>query len=221
MQDFVVLGDRLGIQSNTKSDVMYISRVEEILDDLVRIAIPMYADKLVLLKIEEKYKVYFYAKDGCYETEMVVKNRVKKGNSYYIDIIVLTDDVKKTQRREYYRFDCVLPLKFVIDRGNLEEEEEVLSGIVKDISGGGIKFVTNTKLQNGVVLKSFLEIKDEFIDVLLKVCYVNKDESDYSYECGAKFKVISEDNKEKILKYIYEEQRKGIVKEANKVWVKI
>jgi len=213
-ESFAALGDRIEIQSGTKEDVIYISRVEEVFDDFIRISVPIYATKLVLLRLEEKYKAYFHTQNGCFEAQITVKNRGKEGSLYYIDVTV--GEGKKIQRRDFYRLECILQMRFVIDNGE-EESEEVFSGIVKDISGGGIKFVSNTGISPGSTLKAFIEIKDEYLDIVLNVLHAAACENgSYKYEYGAKYKVISAANREKIIKYIFDEQRKIMLKKGNK-----
>ena len=41
---------------------------------------PMYAGKLVLLKSEERYRAFFYTENGCFETEITIKDRGKEKN---------------------------------------------------------------------------------------------------------------------------------------------
>ena len=96
-----------------------------------------------------------------------------KSNNVYVLVMELTSNLRKYQRREYYRFSCALDMC----ARNLEEEEiqaleknspyELQPGlplkhsVIVDISGGGLRFVSTQRYEPGsLILCSYHLVKD-------------------------------------------------------------
>lgn len=96
-----------------------------------------------------------------------------KSNNVYVLVMELTSNLRKYQRREYYRFSCALDMC----ARNLEEEEiealeknspyELQPGlplkhsVIVDISGGGLRFLSSQKYEPGsLILCSYHLLKD-------------------------------------------------------------
>lgn len=87
-----------------------------------------------------------------------------KSNNVYVLVMELTSNLRKYQRREYYRFSCALDMC----ARNLEEEEiealeknspyELQPGlplkhsIIVDISGGGLRFMSTQRYEPGSLI---------------------------------------------------------------------
>ena len=87
-------------------------------DDQIEILMPMEQTKLILLPVDGEYEMYFYTENGLYECVGRVIDRYKS-NNVYILLIELETNLRKFQRREYYRYSCVLDM----DARSLFEEE--------------------------------------------------------------------------------------------------
>ena len=132
---------------------IYHSSVCEILsEDRLEITMPMEKGKLILLQVDSEYELYFYTENGLYQCFARIVDRYKTDNIYMI-LVELTSNLRKQQRREYFRFSCALEMNA---RGVSEEElkvslqsgeklsvsaEKLSKGIIVDISGGGLRFV--------------------------------------------------------------------------------
>ena len=92
------------------------------------------------------------------------KNRYLKENVYLM-LMELKSPLEKFQRREFYRFECVMDIQYMTiteeevgidDITELKEhhrltypEDLVESAVAVDISGGGIRFVSDLPAEEG------------------------------------------------------------------------
>ena len=93
-------------------------------------------------------------------------------------------------------------------------EENMARGVIVDISGGGTRFVSRQKFEEGsIILMSFdLSIVDKERSFLLaaKVVYSGEIENrENEYENRVKFEFIDTMTREEIIKYIFDEERKN------------
>ena len=144
--------------------------------------------------------------------------------------IELKSDLEKFQRREYFRYPCILEfLYYKIPKEAVEVEtlqdiydmirDDYLAGNttlgkIMDLSGGGLRFRTEEKLEVGADLLLELHLKNERIDkrynLVAEVISCRKMENgrDMRFEARAKFLIKDERIREEIIHYIFEEERK-------------
>lgn len=208
----------------------YQSQVIDVLsEDRVEISMPMEQSKLVLLPVDGEYDLYFYADSGLYQCYARVVDRYKN-NSLYVLVLDLVSNLRKHQRREYYRFSCALEMN---SRQLQEEEEKALedkndegiltpqlplkSSVIVDISGGGLRFVANYgyESQSKILCKINLLIHGEMKEYNLvgKVLGVRELENRKGvFEHRVQFVNVDAEEREEIIKYIFDEERKTLKK---------
>ena len=71
---------------------------------------PMEQGKVILLPVDGEYNLCFYTQSGLYQCLARVIDRYKSDNIFVL-VMELTTDIRKYQRREYYRLNCVLDMK--------------------------------------------------------------------------------------------------------------
>lgn len=135
----------LGAASDKKA---YSSKVFDIIDEeQFEILMPMEKTKLILLPVDGVYDMCFYTKNGLYQANVRIVDRYKSG-SIYILLCELTTDLKKHQRREYYRYATILDMQSrLLDADELAAAEKnqiyfksdlpLQESKIVDISGGG------------------------------------------------------------------------------------
>ncbi len=141
----------------------YESRVYDVLsDEEFEIHMPMEKTKLILLPVDGVFDFYFYTNNGLYQCLARVKDRYKSGGTYIL-LCEPTTNLRKYQRREYYRFACVLKMA---SRKLQEEELEAAQrneqfykqglpmegSVIVDISGGGVRFVSRNRYDAGTLI---------------------------------------------------------------------
>ena len=88
--------------------------------------------KLILLPIDGEYDLCFYTAQGLYQCFARIIDRCKSNNVYVL-VFELTSNLRKHQRRDYYRFSCVLDMK----TRELKQEEASQESIMACIMRSG------------------------------------------------------------------------------------
>ena len=93
---------------NNENKNVYISKIYDILSqDSIQIAMPIFNGKIVPLPVNEKFSACFYTEKGLLQCNVLITSRYKSGNLFFLEVLLL-GELKKVQRREYYRYSCVL-----------------------------------------------------------------------------------------------------------------
>lgn len=162
LSKYVIPGNKVEMQAverakyidDTEKKKVYQTQVCDILsEDQLEIYMPMEKSKLILLPVNAEYDLYFYTQAGLYQCFANVIDRYKSDNQFIL-MMELTSNLRKFQRREYYRLSCALEMN---SRPLEKEEVEVVEkgssflvpglplkrSVIVDISGGGIRFIGN------------------------------------------------------------------------------
>lgn len=202
------------------------SQVFEVIDDTqLKIAMPMVRGKMIPLPINSRFNVCFYTKNGLYKSGFVVLKRYRQDGMHVLEVELIYE-LKKYQRRQYYRLECMIEIAYIcvddefIEQGYDDEDikrkfelEHSTEGIVIDISGGGIRFASEEQLQVGSVVLVKLNIRvseDRSVyGVLGRVLGSRRmPNNEGMYEQRIEYQEISGKSRETIIKYIFEQERK-------------
>lgn len=234
---FIEPGNKIEIQMvdqmnhNQESAKIYISQIQDILsENQMEIVMPMEQTKLILLPVDREYNLVIYAGNNLFQCFAKVIDRYKS-NNIYILLVELTSNLRKYQRREYYRFSCALEM----NSRDLEEEEiraieerdphsNLIPGlplkrsVIVDISGGGLRFLSTHPYEPGSMIyisyNLFVGGNVKEYELVGKVLSSQKVEGrNGSYEHRVQYVDIDADVREEIIKYIFEEERKHRKKE--------
>ncbi len=89
----------------------YSTRVYDIVsEDEIKVNMPFVDGHVELLEIGDDYDLCFYSGNGLYQCYARVSDRYKSNNVYVLGL-ELTSPLRKFQRREYYRLNCILNMK--------------------------------------------------------------------------------------------------------------
>lgn len=229
---FLNVGDRVDIESivpNSSSAVVkekksYRSQIFDIdSEDEIKIAMPMEQGKLILLSVDEEFSLCFYTPSGLYQCIGRVSDRYKTDNVYVL-VMDLVTDLRKYQRREYYRLNCVLDMKstMISEKDVTHFSEQVTfidtditfdNGVMVDISGGGARFISRVKYpKNSNIIFAFTLFVNGSLQeykLLGRVLVSEEIENrEGEYEHRIQFVNMMNDQRESIIKYIFEEERK-------------
>ena len=228
---FINPGDKVDISKahvsgngDSEGKKQHRTRVYDVVsDDEIKLNMPMDGMKLVLLTVGMEYELCFYTDNGLYQCNAVVRDRYKSNNVFVVTM-ELTTGLHKFQRREYYRLNCVLDMKCT----ELDEEErqsfsspvEFLEtdftmddGVIVDISGGGVRFVSKVMYEVGTtVLFSFnlgIGTKDVNFKLFGRILMSRPIENRTGdYENRVQFMDVPPEDREAIIRFIFEEERK-------------
>lgn len=200
--------------------------VEE--DGELVIQMPTYKGKMVLLTLGSRYELMFYTRKGLYRAVCQVTDRYKEENIFMVRV-ALKSNLTKFQRREYFRLECILGMTayelshdeaLALNGAALEDrihDTEILmtknDAVIVDISGGGIRFISERSYEEGDTLAVHTTLCNEVIDqelvVVVAVVSCRKASPNMErYETRAEFLHLGSKLRETIIKYIFDEDRK-------------
>lgn len=205
----------------------YASQVFEIRNDnILRVSMPIEHGRIIPLSKGKKFDAFFYTAKGLYQCRVIIIDRFKINNIYMMDIELLTEPVKY-QRRQYYRLELNIPVRYMQiteTESNMMANEEELperlenlseyhTGDTIDISGGGLRFTGDTLVEKGNRIAVVFDIDYEgnieryllAADVIMSFAIP---QHHGMYEHRVEFKDISKENREMLIKYIFQEERK-------------
>jgi c-di-GMP-binding flagellar brake protein YcgR len=236
LSNFVKEGDRIDLMAVDRTTSYpgveqdraktYTTKIASILtEDTMEILMPMEQTKLILLPVDGEYNIVFYASSGLFQCFARVIDRYKS-NNLYIVAMELTSNLRKYQRREYYRFSCALEM---CARNLMEEEVHQLEernplylqpnlpirrSVIVDISGGGLRFMSNQQYEPGSMIYCSYDLlkggERKKYEVVGKVLAVRELENrPNTYEHRVQYVNINEAVREEIIQFIFEEERKN------------
>jgi len=212
---------RNGIVDDGTTPVL-VSQVYEIVDDdHLKIEMPLRGTQLVLLDPRVRYHICIYSSYGLFRCNVQVIDRFKSENKY-IALIELKSALKRLQRREFFRLEKLLEIeyrKLTDEEKKIESSNDIIdneplnvvynSAIAVDLSGGGARLVMNERLfQNDMIMVrfKFADTKLAFAAIMVLSTQMKVDNT--QYENRVKFIKLKEKEREKLIKYIFEEERK-------------
>ncbi|MDE6530119.1 MAG: flagellar brake domain-containing protein [Lachnospiraceae bacterium] len=202
----------------------YITKIYDIPDeDHVDVLMPMEKTKLMLLEVDTEFQLFFYGRKGIFACEARVSERYRE-EQFVVASLELTSGLKKQQRREYYRYSCVIGMntrqltdeeaeRFEMTKdSNLFDLPEDKSVIV-DISGGGIRFVTPVAYEKGklVYCRFLLRNGDQQRTYSCVVKILNGQpvgNHTKNVEYRGEFRYLDDREREAIIHFIFEEERR-------------
>lgn len=232
LTNFVKPGDKVDIMKIKGSTTASLederrnlrSKVYDIIsDDELKLEMPMEKGRLILLPVGEEYDICFYTSSGLYQCTAVVRERYKSNNVFVLNM-ELTGSLRKFQRREYYRLNCVLDMKCTcVEEDKIEDlhksvefienELTLQDGTIVDISGGGVRFLSSQQYDKGtLILFVFeLDLQGRRVPYRLVGKILMSEELETrrgQFENRVQFLNMAADDREGIIRYIFEEERK-------------
>jgi c-di-GMP-binding flagellar brake protein YcgR len=214
----------VGIENNYRT---YKSKIFDIIDDnTIKLAMPIEGGNVKLLPLEQIFEIFFYTTNGLYQSKGKIINRLKE-NNIFVMIFEMTTPIQKNQRREYFRYNCTIDVKYckISEYESslilVEEIEDVRNkkivwekGFIVDISGGGIRFTSSGEFnKNSYVLTKFnivINHRMKEFCVVTKIIssekIVNRNDQ---YENRGKYISMSPEETEQVVHYIFDEERKS------------
>lgn len=236
------IGQRIEIKRihQLKKDIMgevpFISKVLEITGDYTfTAALPTLDGDVVTLKPGNYYELTFAANQGAYSCKCEVLERFKFKNEYVYSLRVVSE-LKKIQRRHYFRIEKAIPMKCRVcteaekyalikyERNEFENEQvkeehrlrldefeiQNVDAMIVNISGGGIKFSYPVNIKRGAIVAMRFAI-DRDADIvafgrILEDGICLPNSGDFVQRL--EFIKLSKEDKERIIKFVFETERR-------------
>ena len=202
-KNFPQLGQKLIIVRTkmTGEKVEYVSHLVDIESNgELAVAVPIKNAQLVTLLNGTKITViYNNSESGMLEFEAEVVRKINgKVPLMYIRKI---SEITKGQRRNYFRLDLLVPIQII-----KSNEDVIYSGFTKDISGGGLRMVTDANLMEGQIIHVSFELEDRTYNLKSQV-RTKFSSIDNKNEVGIEFLDIIEIDRNDLIKYLFLQQR--------------
>ncbi len=200
-----------------KSSKTYLSKVELAENsDEVFLQIPTSLGQLVKLPVSDNYSMLFFTKDGMYRFDAAIVGYTSVDNFKYL-VVSLKSKGEKVQRRAYFRYNCNIEMQFYMyDENKNIIRDNLCEGIMLDLGGGGIRFLSNEEIEVNENIQCVIVLMDEFLFANAVILYKDKQfNSDYKYQYRVKFTEIMDLERDKIIQYVFNEQRKKIGRMRN------
>lgn len=214
MQDknkFLVPGEKINIVILDEiNGYQYMSKIEHVYDDgTIDVLIPISKNQVLYIKNESLLKVIVFRNSAIYEFKAKIINKIF-GMVPLLKLAMISD-VIKIQRRNYYRLKVIRTIK-VRRALNLKEKlfEEYFNASLIDLSGGGIGFTSHKELNENDIVEINMELNSNIVNMFGRI--VRKEFNNRSFRnmflYGAHFEKITEIERNSIMRFIFEEQRK-------------
>lgn len=164
-----------------------------------------------------KVKIIFSHEEGLFYFNGEVGTHEKKGNIIVYKLFI-NSKIIKIQRREYFRFSCTVPVNIRIRPRNHDtidetDENQLFSELTRNISGGGLGFVSRHIYAVGETVELAIDIEGNIINTsgeVLRCQLLDKEEN--LFEIGIVYKDIKSRDRDTIIKFIFNKQIKLIQK---------
>ena len=236
-KDELELNTRVILKRQLKEGIeVFQSRIEDISEQYVALAMPTRGGEIVPLQVGEKIEVNFTRDDGLYVFQGPILSR--KRDPVPMVLINNPRQIKREQRRQYVRVETCIPIwlrrltgseyldLYAEDDPELklkltppdelqlktEENDQVThQGIVHNISGGGMLLVSPEKFSLGELLKlrfSLVEEQEriELITRVVRSYELSMEDTSYPFSLGLEFLKVDPKGRHRIIRYTFQRQ---------------
>ncbi len=212
-------------------------------EDTASILMPIEGARVIPLTVGDKYNLCFYTKRGLYQCKAVITERGRINNVYVLTVQFISDLDKFQRRQYYrleylleFKYciisDMEISIMTRLKNNNFKDEAEKQNyinslegmkrewfhGTILDISGGGARFVSEQKHEPDNMLQMLLEFNNrlgakEFTIQAMIISSAKMINRLGFYEHRVQFIDIFKEEREAIIKFIFEEERRKRKKE--------
>lgn len=238
LSDVITPGNKIDIkllheqnQEENGGDIakIYQSAVSDVFSDTeLEILMPTNGGRMILFQMNQECSFVFFTKGGMYRCEAEVIQRYRKENLYLLRIRIQSK-LERFQRREFFRIEYISSMKYYEisdETAKLQTTEELFEeiqkpeymdhekeGIIQNISGGGIRFMSEYMLEKDQNILMMLRLTNEYTDETFylagKVVSSEKHlERNGAYIHRLKFLFRDTRDREKIVRFVFEEERR-------------
>ena len=205
------------------SSVFGVTKKEEII-----FHIPTRKGHTVTIPMNVPFNAVFNTKNGMFQLTGEITKRGRLEN-FPVYVFIPSTKLTKVQRRDYYRFQCLIPIKVlpiphevaILPNMTLVEDDLErygntyglpVAGNIIDISGGGAKFTAKTDVITDRFMYCSFKLKSKQINQTINVV-ARRVKSEYKEKLGIfehriEFLFKEPEDRETIIKYIFDEDRR-------------
>lgn len=190
----------------------YSTYVSDIDQTSLSVAFPMFGETTVPLPIGEEIAVEYLIRHndrGIFHTRVL--SHAVQGVPVATLQLPSGDQIERVQLRNFVRLEASLPLHFSVlqekAKGDEQSEKVFLASRTNDISGGGAQILCPEEYPVGTRLEMVLQLDEENLPIIGEVVRAHGRIGPTEIWLGVRFVLIDERTREKIVRYIFSEQR--------------
>lgn len=186
----------------------YNSKVSNITEEKITVMAIYKREEVIPVSKGLEVKILYEGDSAFYSLTTEIIERIKEP----IPSLVLrhTDQIERIQRRRYFRVKINKDINYLVikEHKNEEDKPEFKDTTAIDLSGGGLLMVLDEDLEINDRLLFDLKIKE--IDKLIegKIVRIKYNTDGYSKTAGIEFVDIERKDRDKIISYLFNYQRK-------------
>lgn len=216
MDSFIQMDTKLEIIDSREEN--YLAKVEVTKEGCILIKILIGEREIPKITQGHSVKLFIYDKGKVYSGTSTLLG-IKEEKDIARAVLAMPENIKKVERRKYFRLPVNIEIEFV--KISVEEEYEQVKDVPRelfyllkstntiDISGGGMKIFSEDSLKVGQKVLTILYIPIE-LKILCSVVRVEKQPKKERYKVSLKFENISERNRDKIIEFIFNQMRENV-----------
>jgi Predicted glycosyltransferase len=185
-------------------DQQYHSRIEDITSRSLTVAMPMSKGYPVHLNHGGQFYAKVFADGAAYKFKSTLLE--KRLHPIPVWVVSQPTDITKIQQRAFVRVDARVPVRVVVR--DETEDSLLLSLTTKDISGGGLRLISNQAINLGMRIILYIELPElGTIETPAEVVRVDKPDNDRDlYWIGVRYIKLPENLRSKIIKFVFQKQ---------------
>lgn len=211
----IKIHDKVFISTKPEEDFhyLYVNRVEEILGEhLFLISASAPGGRFTKPILTREYHFFFYTDGGVLQTKGSILDFQLLNETLVLRIE--TGEYKHIQRRLFYRVNLMVPFSFtrVLDALRPDGNVPAYRGIARDLSGGGLRFVSSVPLEVNEHILCKLTLKGTPMTVEGQVLSVEPLAGGREYMCRVEMININSRQQEAIIQYVFDRQNEMLKK---------
>ncbi|MHB8126792.1 MAG: flagellar brake protein [Desulfitobacteriaceae bacterium] len=181
----------------------YQTRVDEVWERILSVAAPYYQGEVISFRVGTVLEVSYYDEVSSYCFDTTIKQRIAVPIPTFV--LDFPDEIRKIQRRNFVRIPAFYPVTYrMVTKEGLSDPKD---GNMLDISGGGMRFKTLEKLENNSLLYAQLKLPGGELSTPVRVRRIQKIEDTKAYSISTEFYEISERDRDRVIRCVFELQR--------------
>jgi c-di-GMP-binding flagellar brake protein YcgR len=198
------MGDRVDIQIhhpiNPQGPKIFHAQVMNVDSEFYYISVPEIRGIEYPVRIGQKADLSFYRDEGIYYLTIAFIKKVQDGNTELYQISIISQ-LRRTQRREYYRFKYEMT-------GMLKslESEKFCEIIIKDISAGGVSALSPQPFYLDERTECQLHLEEDVASVPARIVRTSRIGKEKRYRLGLQFQNVCEETENQIIAFISRKQ---------------
>jgi len=194
----------------------YATKVETVLNNSeVLILAPISGRDIIKLVTNEPLEARFYTESSVFSYDALATAHPII-DDVYLTKLQLISTGEKIQTRDFFRVNSKLNFTFslvneVMLGGKADKNAPSYFGLTKDLSGGGMSFVSDLNINEGTDIYANFMLGNEYIVVMGKVRGKQEIEDlTYKYQYRCQFLAVPDSDQEKIVYYTNNQQFNAI-----------